>query len=198
MSAITVAEMYITLLPAIFAGIFNMVWCRTPFLPFLRRPMDNGRRLGDGNRIFGDNKTWKGFLGMILLGAIFTILWGLICGHRGFLYAHNYIYRLHANTALYNLIIGLSYGFAYALFELPNSFLKRRLGIAPGKPLKGWQGIFFVFLDQADSVFGMVLVVAAVYRMSIWFYFFYVLLGAATHIVFNMLLYAARLRENLF
>ena len=37
----------------------------------------------------------------------------------------------------YNLLIGALLGLFYALFELPNSFLKRRLDIKPGKTIKG-------------------------------------------------------------
>jgi len=32
-----------------------------------------------------------------------------------------------------NALVGFALGFAYVLFELPNSFIKRRLDIAPGK-----------------------------------------------------------------
>lgn len=192
------AEMYITLLPAIFAGVMNMVWCRLPVAKALSRPIDAKRRLKDGKRIFGDNKTYKGFVGMLLFGALFTLLWGLVCGQAGYLHAHNYLYRYHTNTWGYNLAMGLAFGFAYALFELPNSFVKRRIGIQPGKPLKGAWAALFVFLDQADSVFGVVLVVALVYPMPLWFYLVYVLVGAATHIVFNMLLFAVHLRQNPF
>ena len=53
------AEMYITLLPVILAGIMNMVWCKTSLLKALKKPMDMGKCLSDGKRIFGDNKTWK-------------------------------------------------------------------------------------------------------------------------------------------
>ena len=98
----------------------------------------------------------------------------------------------------YNSIIGLLVGLAYVLFELPNSFIKRRLGIEPGKPAKGVKKVLFIFLDQADSMFGIVLVVACFYSMSVGFYFLYVVAGAVTHIVFNVLLYFARLRKNPF
>lgn len=194
----TLGEMYITLLPAIFAGVLNMIWCKLPVAKALAAPIDGGRTLRDGRPVFGGNKTYKGFVGMIIFGCIFTVLWGLVCGSGGYLFEHNYIYRSHGNTVPYNAVMGVLFGFAYALFELPNSFIKRRIGIEPGKPLVGGKAAIFVFLDQADSVFGMALVVAMVYPMSLWFYLCYVLVGAATHIVINMLLYAAHLRANPF
>lgn len=190
-------ELYVTLVPAILAGVVNMIWCSSPVAAPLKRPIDGGAKLGDGRRILGDNKTWKGFLGMIVFGAVFTVLWGMLCQNT-LLGEYNYIYRNCENTVGYNLVMGIAFGLAYALFELPNSFLKRRMGIEPGKPSAGWHAPLFVFLDQADSVFGLVLVVCAVYSMPLWFYLLYVLLGAGTHIVFNVLLYALHLRKNPF
>ena len=195
---IKLAEMYITLLPVILAGVFNMIWCKLPICGFLKKPIDSGLRIWDGRRLFGENKTWKGFLGMILGGAFFTILWGLICNANPFLNAHNYIYITKENTVLYNTLMGVVLGFAYALFELPNSFIKRRMNINPGKTTEGIKKPIFVFMDQADSIFGCVLVVSMVYPMSIKFYFIYVLIGALTHLIFNILLYFLKLRKNMF
>jgi len=190
--------MYITLFPVILAGIFNMIWCKLPVCDFMRKPIDGGICIWDGRRLFGDNKTWKGFVGMMLGGAVLTILWGLICDTNAYLTAHNYIYATRENTIMYNAVMGVMLGFAYALFELPNSFIKRRMDIKPGKTTDGFKKVFFIFMDQADSIFGCVLVVCFVYTMSIQFYFTYVLVGALTHIVLNMLLYLVKLRKNMF
>jgi hypothetical protein len=94
-------------------------------------------------------------------------------------------------------MIGFLLGLAYVLLELPNSLIKRRFDISPGKSGKGIKSIF-IFLDQADSLFGCVLVIAMVYRMSFPFYLLYVFIGALTHIIINMLLYIGKLRRNMF
>ncbi|MBE5940611.1 MAG: CDP-archaeol synthase [Lachnospiraceae bacterium] len=194
-----ITEMYVTLLPVILAGIMNMVWCKVNICGFLKKPVDFGKNFFDGRRIFGDNKTFKGFMGMILFGAVFSVLWGIISLNSDSLTAYNYFYRNYDNSFLYNILIGTLMGFAYALFELPNSFLKRRLDITPGKnDISGIKKVFFIFLDQADSIFGCVLVVCIFYPLPIWYYFIYVLLGAATHIILNMLLYFCHLRKNMF
>ena len=96
------------------------------------------------------------------------------------------------------IIVGVLLGLAYALFELPNSFVKRRLGITPGKPATGIKKAIFVFVDQADSIFGCALVVWLFYDLGILKYLGFVVVGAVTHIVFNMLLYFAHLRKNMF
>ena len=192
-----IAEMYVTLGPVILAGIFNMIFCKLNVLKSIQIPMDGGRVLGDGNRIFGDNKTWKGFLGYLIFGTVFTVIWGFAIRNTS-LNSLDFFYVNNENTLGFNIVVGLLLGFAYALFELPNSFVKRRLGITPGKPATGIKKAVFVFVDQADSIFGCALVVWLFYDLGILRYLGFVVVGAVTHIVFNMLLYFAHLRKNMF
>jgi Putative integral membrane protein DUF46. len=191
-------EMYISLLPAIVAGILNMVWCKANIFTQLSKPIDNYKVLNDNERLFGDNKTWKGFIGMIIFGAICTAIWGFICGTSGYLFEHNYLYSNLENNIVNNILMGALFGLAYAVFELPNSFMKRRLKIDPGKRLTGIKGALFVFIDQADSVVGCVLVLSIVHSMSLGFFLLYIFIGAFTHIVINILLYFCKLRKNMF
>lgn len=193
----TIAMMYVSLLSAILAGVANSVFCHTSLLKVLKVPMDGGKCLGDGNRIFGDNKTWKGFIGYIVLNAVFALITGYIFKLTG-IESYSFFYVNNANIPLFNLGAGALVGFFYALFELPNSFLKRRLGIVPGKTLNGFKKWFFVFLDQADSIFGICLVIWFFYPLGIGLYLLYVLVGAGTHIILNMLLYFAGVRKNMF
>ena len=193
----TIVKMYITLLPAIIAGILVMVWCKTGLMKSAMKPMDMGKNFRDGKRIFGDNKTWKGFIGYLIFDTISTVIWGIVCHSSGIDHL-NYFYINHENTFLFNLMVGFLLGLGYALFELPNSFLKRRLDITPGKTISGAWRIFFIFLDQADSIFGCALVVWLFYDLGIGLYLLYVLVGALTHIIMNVLLYLCRLRKNPF
>ncbi|MCR4688545.1 MAG: CDP-archaeol synthase [Saccharofermentans sp.] len=192
-----IAMMYVTLIPVILAGILVMIWCKLPILKSLAKPVDLGKNFTDGKRLFGDNKTWKGIAGYILFNVIFNVLWGLLCSNET-LHSLDFFYQHHENTLTFNILTGALLGFGYALFELPNSFLKRRLDITPGKTLKGFWKVFFIFLDQADSVFGVALVVWLFYPLGIGLYLLYVLVGAATHLILNMLLYFMHLRKNMF
>ena len=193
-----IINIYVSLMPVIFTGVLNMVWCKIPVLKKINIPIDNGKKLKDSNRIFGDNKTWKGLIGYIVFGIICTVIWGVVCSNVIYLNQHNLFYANYDNDIYYNLTIGFLLGLFYALFELPNSFAKRRLGIKEGKPPEGMIKLIFIILDQADSIFGCVLVLSFVYPMTILFFFGCVLLGAMTHIVINVLLYLARLRKNPF
>ena len=64
--------MYVTLTPVILSGIANMAWCKSSLLESTRKPIDNGKSLSDGKRIFGENKTWKGMIGYLFFNALFT------------------------------------------------------------------------------------------------------------------------------
>ena len=74
-------EIYVTLAPAILAGVLNMIWVRLPWALSLAIPMDRGIIRSDGYRLLGDHKTWKGFLGMIGLGALSALFWGGLPHH---------------------------------------------------------------------------------------------------------------------
>ena len=193
----TVLMMYVTLAPTILAGIFNMIWIKLPVLKSTAKPIDAGKNFVDGKRIFGDNKTWKGIIGYVLLNTFFAVIWGFVC-KIGTLESLDFFYVNHENTVVFNLLVGVLLGLGYSLFELPNSFLKRRLDITPGKTIKGFWKVFFIFLDQADSIFGCALVVWLFYDCGILLYLGFVAVGAFTHILLNVLLYLAKLRKNPF
>ena len=189
-----ILKMYITMIPVIIAGILNMLFVKTPLYQRMKRPIDGGRTLRDGKRIFGENKTWAGFFGMIFFGAAAQVLWGLVC--MGFPELCP-IYSRFGNTLLFNLAAGAAMGFAYVLFELPNSFVKRRLDIPSGKTVRGFKGVVFFVVDQVDSLIGVAGVFAALFPMTVCEYFAYIFLGAGTHIAVNSILYATRIRKNL-
>jgi CDP-diacylglycerol--serine O-phosphatidyltransferase len=50
--------------------------------------------------------------------------------------------------------IGAVYGLFYMLFELPNSWIKRRMGIMAGESSKRFRW-FFTLLDKTDSAIGV-------------------------------------------
>lgn len=190
-----VIELYVSLMPMILAGIANMLWVRVGPRG-LRVPLDGGYRWRDGRPIFGPHKTWLGVVGYLGLGLIFTVLWGLINARLPALARHNLFYVGRANTVGFNAVIGLLLGLAYSLFELPNSFLKRRIGIDSGGDARGPRRLIFATLDQADSVIGCVLVLALFYPLGLGRILLYIAIGAATHLVLNALLYLVGLRSS--
>lgn len=193
---LTIRNMYITMLPVILGGIFNMIFTKTAFYRSRRVPMDHGKTWRDGKRIFGDNKTFIGFFSMIFFTMLAQVLWGACCSWWN-INGWNELYLFHSNTFVFNVLAGLLFGFAYAIFELPNSFLKRRVDIQPGKTNSGGIGAFFFVLDQIDSLLGVMLGLVFLSHISFWKYLAYILLGAVTHVSVNLVLYKLHIRKNL-
>jgi len=193
----TLGEIYVSLAPPILAGILNMAWVKKPVLRRLARPIDDGRTMRDGRRIFGDNKTWKGLLGMVVLSALAGLALGAL--ERGTAAETlNLFYRDHLNTHAWSSLVGTLLGLGYTLAELPNSFLKRRLGISPGRPPAGAAKVAFILGDQADSVLGCAIILALVVGISAALFGAIIVVGAVTHLVLNLALYAFHLRRNPF
>ena len=125
------------------------------------------------------------------------MIWGYLCGNIAFLQDKNYIYYNTVNTLTNNIIIGAMLGFAYVICELPNSFIKRRIKITPGKTEKGLIGKLFFVIDQIDSIIGVTIVLGFLYKMPVYQFFLFILLGGLTHIVVNLILYTIKIRKNI-
>lgn len=192
-----ILRLYVTLLGPVIAGIVNSIFCKLNILNFLKVPMDFNKKFKDKKRIFGDHKTWKGFIGYLLFNILFSVILGFVWKVSKLEYL-NYFYINHENTIIYNILIGFLLGLSYALFELPNSFMKRRLDIEPGKTIDGAKKKFFIIFDQADSVFGVALIVWLFYPIGIWIYLLFIVVGTITHLLVNILLYFLHLRKNMF
>lgn len=191
----TIGRAYVTLMPVILGGAANMVFTKTRLYRQFQVPMDGTRTLADGKRMFGDNKTWIGFGGMIFFCALFQVLWGGAC--RLLFPEQNLLYIQNLNHWSFNLLVGFLFGFAYMICELPNSLVKRRLDIREGKTGSGWLGILFFVIDQIDSLLGVMLVLALFYPLAMWEYWLFIAVGAFTHVGVNAILLGLRIRKNI-
>lgn len=185
---------YVTLFPIIITGALNMLFCKSKLLDILKKPIDNNKNFSDGKRIFGDNKTYKGFIGMIFIGGITQVIWYVLIKDTN-LFQY---YLLKEYNIYINLIFGLIEGFIYMISELPNSFIKRRLDIIPGKLGNGTKGFIFFVFDQIDSLLGVISLLVILMPMSIEQYIFYVCCGGITHVIVNNILFLLGLRKNRF
>ena len=168
---------FILTLPLMVGGILHMLVVRFDVLPFSKVPLHL--------RAFGANKTWRG----ILLMPPLTILGVLLAQQLDSVW----------QTALlsdYNWVgLGMALGLAYVICELPNSFLKRRLGVKPGETSDRYPWLFS-FLDQTDSAFGCIFVYAlwGIGDGTLWFVLFF--FGAVVHVAVNLILWACGLRRQ--
>ena len=144
------------LLPVLGAPLAHAPVLRGDWLAGLARPLDGGRSVR-GRRVFGDNKTWRGAL-VMSSGTVAAS----VALHRSRWFRERLPAPLReAGPWRYGplLALGVVGG------ELPNSFVKRQLGIAPGGRRWTPGGVALVVFDQADFVIGVWLALRPLWRM---------------------------------
>jgi hypothetical protein len=132
---------------------------------------------------FGANKTWRGMIFMPLSSAL-TFLLAKILLPIFFYY-----------TFAQMFLVGLAMGASYVLFELPNSFLKRKCQIPPGETSKEYK-YFFIWLDHTDSAVGCLLTYALMLHISLDTLLCTYLLGFILHLLINYFLFLLGLRKR--
>jgi CDP-2,3-bis-(O-geranylgeranyl)-sn-glycerol synthase len=161
---------------------------RFDWLAWLKRPIDGGHSWR-GRRLFGHSKTWRGPL---LVAAGSAGVWWL---QRQVL---DEIPALAAvvPAALPGAWFGALAGFVAELGELPNSFVKRRLGIGPGATAQGPLAILFYLADQLDVVIGYWLALAWVVPPTPLRLATSLAVGLALHPLLTWLGYLLRMRRT--
>ena len=94
------------------------------------------------------------------------------------------------------LVVGALIGAGTVLGELPNSYLKRRLGIAPGQRRTSAAGIALIVYDQADFVPGIALALLPIWTMPLDTLLIGFVAVAAIHFVINVIGYRIGAREQ--
>ncbi|MDP2345995.1 MAG: CDP-archaeol synthase [Deltaproteobacteria bacterium] len=158
---IVLAQALYLFAPLLVAATLSAIVLRFHLLRFARRAIDGGATWR-GRRIFGESKTWRGVLVAVTGSAVAALGQELafadIAG--GLAVAH------HDNAAS-ALGLGALMGLGAMMGELPNSFIKRRLGIAPGKTTRGPRAVLFYVWDQIDLLTGAWPLIAFWVRPSI-------------------------------
>jgi CDP-diacylglycerol--serine O-phosphatidyltransferase len=164
--------LFIIILPLVLSNIIHMVIVKMKVLSVLDMPISES--------LFGQNKTWRGMIVVTLLNAFILLLVGLF---------YQYLSPWQAFGS------GLLLGFTYMVFELPNSWLKRKVGIASGeRPTNaGWM---YMVLDKTDSSFGISLVSWVIFNLSYLHVLELFLIASLTHASFSWLLVISRLKKS--
>lgn len=157
--------------PLIFSNSVHMLIVKKGIFSFLEKPLWIWG--------FGENKTARGFLVLPVLNGIFSLL----C-----------FWSLHLNLTM-GFLLGILLGLAYLVFELPNSFLKRRLGIGAGEYAQKtpW---FFLLLDKLDSAIGVVLVAYLLLPLSLEMALQLLLVAFVAHLFFSFVLVLIRIKKT--
>ncbi len=184
-------------MPTIIAGVLHMVVVKRGWLSALAVPLDGGR-VWRGHRLFGDNKTWRGVVVMLVIGGVVGALQGALFGalasDRGWSSLGDTM--LHAGTAAQYALANLVFALGYVVGELPNSFLKRRLQIAPGAKGAGPVGLLFLLVDQADSVVAGFVFGALLFPFSLSFVVGASVILSGVHLLITVVLAALRIKRT--
>ena len=96
---------------------------------------------------------------------------------------------------LVDCMIGIGLGLSYLISELPNSFMKRRLGIMNGEHSKKYR-LVQIFVDKTDSLIGMLIfyyfATAVLFITIIELYFIALLLSLLT----SFILHSIKLKKS--
>lgn len=157
------------MLPVLLAGLIQVGFIKAGWLKKLASARLDGGLKWRGHPLFGTNKTVRGLLLMVVVGAFWA--WVLDAMGWGSTYFDQFAPWLWGGLA----------GLGYILGELPNSFLKRQLGIGPGEAAPGGQGKLFWVIDQVDSLFGVWLVLCLLHPMPLTLLLSLVLLTMIVH-----------------
>jgi CDP-2,3-bis-(O-geranylgeranyl)-sn-glycerol synthase len=133
-------------------------------------PIDFGRDFSDGRRIFGKNKTFRGFFAGLTIGTAVGLAESIV---------FNY-------PVMFGLFLSLG-----ALFgDLTGAFLKRRLGIPPG-------GLLPV-VDQVDFIVGAVVfsLPVTLHTLSWELTVTVLIISPPIHLLTNFAAYKLGLKDN--
>jgi len=136
-AAVWLIELVLLILPAYFANSI-------PVLLGGGAPIDGRRKMADGNRVFGDGKTVRGFFAGVAAGVAVGALEGIILTESQWdIYAGAFAIGggivaggtgLGAGGAATYVLAGFLLGCGAMAGDLLGSFMKRRWGLSRGKP----------------------------------------------------------------
>lgn len=174
------------------AGVVQTIWLRSSWSRRWARPLDGGR-VWRGRRLFGDHKTWTGFIAMVPATALAFVS---VAGVFGELREEG-MGRWWSLTRFEYSLLGAWAGLGFMLGELPNSFLKRRLDIGPGQAPRGrgYRVLSFI-ADQADSVVGALAALVCFVPVPWHTWLLLVMAGPAVHWLFNLVLWLVGVKKR--
>ena len=143
----------------------------TPVLAGGGVQMDFGKNFFDGKRIFGNNKTFRGFFFGWGIGISVGLVEGLVFGFGNY-------------PVLFSLLIPLG----ALLGDLAGAFIKRRLNIKPGGLLP--------IVDQIDFVVGAIVISIPLAIIGWEVALTVLLITPPIHLFTNFLAYKMKLKRN--
>ena len=173
----------------VLAGMAQTAWFAAPLSRRFSFPIDGGATFR-GSRLFGENKTLRGFVVMVPAAAVSFAGLAAAIGDP----AQAGLWPL--TTAGYAWL-GACAGLGFMAGELPNSFMKRQLGIRPGaSPHSRLAAAAHFVADRIDSGIGMLLAVSATVTTPAMTWLLVLLVGPSIHWAFSVLMFHLGLKAR--
>jgi hypothetical protein len=167
-------HIYLFFLPLVLGNVLHMIVVKRNWFKSIAFPISR--------KIFGDTKTYRGVIVLPILTGLFALL-------------SSYYFGSFEISIAYDAFVGFGLGLAYILAELPNSYIKRRLGIATGAQSKKYKYVQY-FTDKADSLIG----VLTFYFLATNFSFKTILVlfcvGLVIHVSISQLLVVIKIKKK--
>ena len=167
-------HIYLFFLPLVLGNVLHMIVVKCNWFKSIAFPISR--------KMFGDTKTYRGVIVLPILTGLFALL-------------SSYYFGSFEISIAYDAFIGFGLGLAYILAELPNSYIKRRLGIANGAQSKKYKYVQY-FTDKADSLIG----VLTFYFLATNFSFKTILglfcVGLVIHVSISQLLVVIKIKKK--
>lgn len=160
------------LVPLILSNVLHMLVVKGNVWPQLAVPLNT--------KSFGKNKTWRGFVVVPLLNALFM----------GTLY-----FLFEDGKIIEGIEAGFSFGLIYMLAELPNSYFKRRAGVPAGE-MPDRFSLIFRLADKMDSSLGVTIFAAWLYELTGLQSIYLFVLSFVLHAGLSFLLYQLKVKKS--
>lgn len=169
------------------AGAAQTTWFASRRSRAFDRPLDGGLTFR-GRRLFGANKTLRGLVVMVPAAAAAFALLGQATPVASGLW--------DLSPAAYAALGALA-GAGFMIGELPNSFVKRQLDIAPGgAPLSTAGTIVQFAIDRLDSGLGMLIAVSVAVPVPWSAWAVVLIVGPFIHWSFSLVMFRLGLKAR--
>ncbi len=174
MSTILIFKAYfiVVVFPLVLSNSIHMVLVKVGVFKVWEKPIHT--------HLFGNNKTWRGFVLVPLLNGMITALW----------------IGSFPNDILEPFFFGVLFGLAYMLAELPNSYIKRKLGIQSGEKHPNYP-VLFTLMDKSDSAFLVSILYGLVFQKSLFTIFFLFIGSVLIHFLVSCLLVQLQIKKSI-
>lgn len=180
------------ILAFVLAGVAQVFWLRSNASMHFSMPLDGGLTFR-GRRVFGSHKMLRGF---VVMSPATSASFVLVFWMAGVL-APEFEQMLWPLPAWRYAVVGMIAGLGFMAGELPNSFIKRQLGIPPGgapSPATFRAALFLV--DRLDSIIGMLIALSLVVPVPLGTWTLVITAGVALHWFFSAVLFAFGVKER--